>query len=294
MRGDPKKALGRISKGIAGIGKALQDKAFNTVLKPLQGMAADGGIDAVSKGARENGLQKILKPITNKLGGGALAGVGGTILKRIPVLGILVDVALNKAGGLSWVNSIINGIAEGMGGMTGAATGYAIGSAAGGAAGALAGFGVGAIPGQMLGGALGAFVGSMVGAALARGTLNLGREALGQEAVSAPDMPGSFSEAFDNLKGSFSSDSGKSEAVKLNLPATFDGTNSTPEGMNLPDGFGSSFNINVTEMPPVTTKLTKKKEDLSQEVQNPPALSATDSQMDPYRSLALTKYQLAF
>ena len=57
---------------------------------------------------------------------------------------------------------------------------------------------------------------------------------------------------------------------------------------------GSSFNINVTEMPPVTTKLTKKTEDLPQEIENPPALSATDSQMDPYRSLALSKYQLAF
>ena len=64
--------------------------------------------------------------------------------------------------------------------------------------------------------------------------------------------------------------------------------------MNMPDGFGSTVNFNVTDMPPTTTKISKKNQDPSQEVENPPALSATDSQMDPYRSLALTKYQLAF
>ncbi len=294
LRGDPKKALGRISKGISGIGKALKDKAFNSVLKPLQGMAASGGVDKLDDGARATGLNRLLKPITDRLPGAASKGLGKTLLTRVPVLGILVDVALNKAGGLSWVNSIINGIAEGMGGMTGAGAGYAVGSTVGATVGALAGFGVGAIPGKFLGGALGALVGSMIGASLARGTVNLGREALGQEAVAAPDMPGSVVDALGNLTGAYSPESDKPEAVRLNLPATFEGAESTPDGMNMPDGFGSTVNFNVTDMPPTTTKISKKNQDPSQEVENPPALSATDSQMDPYRSLALTKYQLAF
>lgn len=294
LRGDPKKALGRISRGIAGIGQALKDKAFNTVLKPLQGMATAGGVDKLDDGARATGLNRLLKPITDRLPGAASKGLGKTLLARVPVLGILVDVALNKAGGLSWVNSIINGIAEGMGGMTGAGAGYAVGSTVGAGVGALAGFGIGAIPGKFLGGALGALVGSMIGASLARGTVNLGREALGQEAVAAPDMPGSVVDAVGNLTGLYSPEKDKPEAVKLNLPATFEGTESTPEGMSMPDGFGSSFNINVTEMPPVTTKLTKEEPAKAKKVESPPALSATDSEMDQYRGLALTKYQLAF
>ena len=290
LKGDLKSAVSRVTGGIGDVGKYLRDQVLKAGEGTLSAFKESKGIKTLSDSARSSGLAKILKPITKLLGvsASAVTRLAQPLVQNFPVLGMLVDIGLNKAGGLEWVDSIVRGIASGLLGFKGAAVGLKLG--------ALAGTAVMPGAGTVVGGALGMIVGSMVGGAIgdASGKAVLGLAGREQIDPEVPQPLLDFIADQESKRGVGARLEGEPEAVKLNLPKTFEGMESTPEGMNLPDGFGSSFNINVTEMPPVTTKLTKKTEDLPQEVQNPPALSATDSQMDPYRSLALSKYQLAF
>jgi hypothetical protein len=290
LKGDLKSAVSRVTGGIGDVGKYLRDQVLKAGEGKLSSFKADKGIKTLSDSARASGLAKILKPITKLLGvsASAVTRLAQPLVQNFPVLGMLVDIGLNKAGGLEWVDAIVRGIASGLLGFKGAAVGMKLG--------ALAGTAVMPGPGTVVGGALGMIVGSMVGGAIgdASGKAVLGLAGREQIDPEVPKPLQDFIAGEEAKRGVGTRLEGPAEAVKLNLPATFDGTASTPDGMNMPDGFGSTVNFNVTDMPPTTTKLSKKTEDPSQEVENPPALSATDSQMDPYRNLALTKYQLAF
>ncbi len=294
-RGNFRSAVDRVTGGIGEAANALRKKAFDMAEKPLGAFRDSKGIKPLSNGARASGLAKILKPILKTLGvsAGAVTKLATPLLKRVPVIGTIIDIGLNKAGGMEWIDAIVRGIGSGIAGFTGGAAGMKAGAAIGFGVGGTMFPVLGAVPGSLIGGALGLLVGSMVGGAIGDGAGRMALEAGGRPQKDAELTEGTV-DFVGNATGLYSPESDKPEAVKLNLPATFEGTKSTPEGMSTPDGFGSSFNINVTEMPTKTTKLTKDESAKATKVETPPALSATDSEMDHYRSLALTKYQLAF
>ena len=82
--------------------------------------------------------------------------------------------------------------------------------------------------------------------------------------------------------------------VTADLSGRFEGMESTPQGMSLPEGSGSTVNVEAVELPPTTTKVSKQDSSSTEQVvSEPPALAATDPEMDTYRAYALQQYQLA-
>ena len=110
-------------------------------------------------------LEKMLSPLSRIFGPGGsklLKGMIG-ILSKIPGIGMLIDIAINKGlDGMDWTESIIRGVSSGAAG--------AVGAAAGAKAGGAAGFVIGtAVPGigNVIGATIGAILGGFLGAAAA-------------------------------------------------------------------------------------------------------------------------------
>ena len=110
-------------------------------------------------------LEKMLSPLLTIFGKGGskiLKGLIG-VLSKIPGIGMLIDIAINRGlDGMDWTQSIIRGVGSGAAG--------AVGAAAGAKAGGAAGFVIGtAVPGigNVIGATIGAIVGGFLGAAAA-------------------------------------------------------------------------------------------------------------------------------
>lgn len=288
IRGDFGAAANRITQPLKDLGRSLSNRVFGAAEAPLTKFKGEKGIKTLSNSARESGLVKVLQPITRLLGvpANVVKKMAAPILKRIPVVGILVDIALNKAGGLDWINSIVNGIVTGIGGFTGAWAGAKLGGGIGLVA--------GGPPGSAIGAVLGGLVGSMFGAQIAEAKITPAvRGSLGMDPeVTSPETGTIISNLGIDTNLNF--DGKETPKVDLNLPNRFEGTESTLSGMTLSEDFGSSVDVDITELPPITTKLRAETPTQPQHVPSPPALSATDDEMDQYRSLALKEYQLAF
>lgn len=154
---------GAAKKGVTWVGDRIGDgkKLFGDLADKVKGMAPA----KASPKEQIGWLEKMLSPIARLFGPGGsklLKGMVG-ILTKIPGIGMLIDIAINKGlDGMSWTESIIRGVASG-------ATG-AVGAAAGAKAGALAGGAIGTIVpglGNVIGAAIGAVVGGFLGAAAA-------------------------------------------------------------------------------------------------------------------------------
>jgi len=301
LRGNYKEAGSKIFSGFKAGTEGLRNAAMKMFGKPIENYAQSQGVPKLNPAQRAGGLTKIFQPILNSLGISTAAA--SKVLKsfaKLPVVGILVDIALNKAGGLSWVDSIINGIATGIAG--------AVGWKAGGAVGASIGTAVMPGPGTAVGGILGAIAGSILAANLAESGLNAGREAMGMEPVVRPETSQeTLNQISTMIPGAeFLRDSGSSmrpgggtnldgaPIVQADLSAgRFENIPSTPEGMFTPEA-GSTVNFDMIELPPTTTRVAPEQKDEGGEVEPVPALSASDSEMNPYRSLALRQYQIAY
>lgn len=300
LKGNYKEAGSKIFSGFQQGTRGLRNAALNVFGKPIEKYAQSQNVPKLNPAQRAGGLTKIFQPILNALG--ISTAVASKFLKqfaRLPVFGILVDVALNKAGGLSWVDSIINGIATGIAG--------AVGWKAGGALGATVGSAILPGPGTAVGGLLGAVAGSMIAANLSEAAVNAAREAAGMAPVVRPEVsqetlnqlstmiPGT---EFLRDSGSSMRSSGKTNLdgapiIEGSLTGRFTDIPSTPEGMFTPEA-GSTVNFDMIELPPTTTRVTPEQKDEGGEVESVPALSASDNEMNPYRSLALRQYQIAY
>ena len=125
-----------------------------------------GDTSAIGPRQKATWLENMLSPIARMFGGkgGAkfLKGLVG-VLERIPGIGMLIDIAINKGlDGMSWTESIIRGMSSGAGG--------AVGALAGAKAGGLAGAAIGTVVpgiGNIIGGVVGAAIGGFLGAAAA-------------------------------------------------------------------------------------------------------------------------------
>lgn len=301
LRGNYKEAGSKAFKGFSKGMRGMKNAAMGVFGKPIEKFAESKGIEKLTNVQRSAGLKKIFDPIIKALG--VPFNVASKILKnvaRLPVVGILVDVALNKAGGLGWVDSIINGLATGIAG--------AVGWQAGGMAGATVGTAIMPGPGTAIGGILGAIGGSMLAANLAENGVNAIRTATGNEAVVRPEtsqetlnqlstmIPGAdfLRDSGSTVRDAGGGNAGGAPLPSLNLSGRFDNIPSTPDGMFTP-GEGSSFSFDMIEMPPTTTKIPKQGGgDNEQPVEGPPALAASDSEMNVYKAMALQQYQIAY
>ena len=73
-------------------------------------------------------------------------------------------------------------------------------------------------------------------------------------------------------------------------------TNSTPEGMSIPESITNSFDTSVIELPPIVTKIPSENkaggELFSETVNQSTEISITDPDMDVYRIFSAKAYQL--
>ena len=127
-----------------------------------------GDTSAIGPKQKATWLENMLSPVARMFGGktGAkfLKGLVG-VLERIPGIGMLIDIAINKGlDGMSWTQSIIRGMSSGAGGAVGAWAGAQAGGLAGASIGTVVP-GIGNIIGGVVGAAIGAFLGAAAGGA---------------------------------------------------------------------------------------------------------------------------------
>ena len=259
-------------------------KSIGNSLNPLK--TADEKAASVAK--KDNWLKRALQPLMDRFPGINIGKALG-VLKRVPLLGIGIDVAINRGlEGENWVQSILSGILSGSLGFVGGAAGAKAGGVAGAALGSIVpGFGT------AIGGVLGAAVGGLLGAYLA----GMGGEKIGDSIAEA----GGFA-TDKSAKGETSSlaVSGEKAAPIISSPAkTATKGLSTPAGMGLPSSEAGGNVTNVDLGTEVIDASSPKEEPAPRDQKNygevnpVPIIMSSDPETDIYRSLATTVYDLA-
>ena len=264
-------------------------------------------MEPATQAQKDGWLKKALSPILDRFNmpSGMMSKFMG-VLKRVPLLGIGIDIAINKGiAGQDWTESIVRGLFSGGFGAIGAGAGAAAGKVVGAAAGTLLipVPGLGTAVGMGLGGALGGLIGSMLAGFLGDrvGAMTY-EEFSGKTATENPLVTDEQVDSITNtVKGAFSSDdqlshthSDKERIPMVASAKTITEGLSTPEGMQMPSG--GNTEINVTELPPTITKVPAAGSTAPTsegDISAPPTLSAIDSEMNMYRSVATKEYQLA-
>lgn len=267
--------------------KDLGSKAMEK-LNPVKAYATKEGIEAGTDASRAKGIQDLLGKVFEKAGiagKGILKNVGKLakgILKRVPVIGLAIDVMLNKASGQGTSEAIIRGLASSIAGMVGMKAGAAIG----------AGVGTIAIPipgvGTAVGGILGGLIGSILAGSGADALAKAGMESAGMETTSNEEMTNNIGAKVESVIGSNnSSTAGQPSPAAAITPST----PSTPDGMQTPAESSTTNNVNVQQLPATMEKIESEKKEVLSE-QTPPAISTRDPQTDIYRAMASKNYQM--
>ena len=267
--------------------KDLGSKAMET-LNPIKSYATSQGIKEGTDASRAKGIQDLLGRVFEKAGiagSGILKNVGKLakgILKRVPVIGLAIDVMLNKAGGQGTSEAVIRGLASSIAGMVGMKAGAAIG----------AGVGTIAIPipgvGTAVGGILGGLIGSILAGSGADALAKAGMESAGMETTSNEEMTNNIGAKVESVIGNNnSSTAGQPSPAAAITPST----PSTPDGMQTPAESSTTNNVNVQQLPATMEKIESEKKEVLPE-QTPPAISTRDPQTDIYRAMASKNYQM--
>lgn len=274
-------------------------------------------------------FKKFLQPVITKLPKSLakrILSVTDWAFRRLPVLGGMIDFALNKMAGQGDAEALVRAIGSSVLGAGGWWAGGKAGAAIGFAGGSLFA-GVGALPGAALGGIIGAILGSIGAGALGdqlgawiyegqTGNVRTENKVLGADTVEplvnlisgageppeapgeAPDSSGSTPIASATIK----SPSGEtlhspdSEHVKVpvrDYSKIFSEGSSTIASLDPSAVLGSS-DINFMELPPVMTNLKSDKPNTSSgdAGQTVPSFATSSKAVDYYRAFASKEYQL--
>ena len=254
-------------------------------------------------------LERALEPLSKKfpqLAGGISKATGGIkqILRRIPLLGFGIDLALNKGvEGQDWTqaiiralgSSIVGGVSAAVGAKVGGGAGAIVGTAVFPGIGTLIGGGIGAALGAIIAGIGGGYLGDQAGAKvfeMGGGELTDPAERKGGSVIkalnSALDMSGS-----DVLNASTAPAAENSEGLRR---PDFTASGSTPSGMDLSKAYGS--NTTFIELPGTVQDLRQpqqpqqREDEESRQAITLPSYPTQDSDMDSYRIFASQMYQL--
>ena len=260
-------------------------KSIGNSLNPLR--SADE--KAASAAKKDNWLKRALQPLVDKFPG---INIGKTlgILKRVPILGIGIDVAINRGlEGENWVQSIVSGILSGSAGFIGGAAGAKAGGIAGAALGSIVpGFGtaIGSVLGAAVGGLLGAYLAGMGGEKLGDTIAEAGGFATDKSAKGVTTPPGSVP--------------AEKATPKVTIPSKLTEGLSTPTGMGLPSSEAGGNVTNVDLGTEVIDATQPKQEAAPRDMKNygevnpVPTIMSSDPETDFYRTLSTTVYDLAF
>jgi hypothetical protein len=284
--GRMKEGAGKFMTGFKDLGSKAMEK-----LNPIKAYATKEGIEAGTDASRAKGIQDLLGKVFEKAGiagTGILKNVGKLakgILKRVPVIGLAIDVMLNKASGQGSSEAIIRGLASSISGMVGLKAGAAIG----------AGVGTVAIPipgiGTAVGGILGGLIGSILAGSGADALAKAGMESVGMETTSNEKMAENITPKIESAYNSITGGNGSTAGQPSPAAAITPSTPSTPDGMQLPEGTNTTNTVNVQEMPPIMDNLKEEKAEVIEE-QTLPTISTRDPQTNFYRAMASKNYQL--
>lgn len=182
-----KNILKRGLKFVKNLGKGLIDQITKATGKTVAGEVAEGaGKEGAKQAARSNWLKKMFEPLAKAFpkAKGALNSAIPGLLRRIPFIGIGIDIALNKGlNGQDWTEAIVRGLFSGTFGAVGAVAGAKAGGAIGGTIGLALG-GIGAIPGAVIGAGLGGLLGGIAANYLGDMTGEKVLQSLGYETTS--------------------------------------------------------------------------------------------------------------
>lgn len=263
---------------------------------------ATGDLGDAAKGATEakqvSWLKKAMKPIADKFPGAMklFGKFAKGALRTIPVLGFLIDLALNKGvDGEPWIQAILSSLASSTAGAVGAAAGAKAGFALGGAIGLPFG-GVGAFVGAPVGAAIGGIVGGMLAGMTADNLVD------GMFEGNVPAPVGSLGDALgsptSSMDAALTPSKGEGDHSPLvNIPK-IEGFSkgSTPSGMQEKVDTGAAFSgAQIIEMPPIMTDMRTAPnvdDKINTEVQQPPRISSSDPDMDAYRVNSAKEYQM--
>lgn len=263
---------------------------------------ATGDLADASKGAKEakhlGWLKKAMKPIERffpgamKLFGKFAKGA----LRTIPVLGFLIELALNRGvEGEPWIQAILSSLAGSTAGAVGAAAGAKAGFALGGTIGLPFG-GVGAFIGAPVGAAIGGIVGGMLAGMTADHLVDTMFEGKAPSAVGTTgDALGSPTSSMDAALTPTKGEGDHSPLVNIPKIEGFS-KGSTPSGMQEKVDTDAAFNgAQIIEMPPIMTDLRTVPDiddKINTEIQQPPRISSADPDMDFYRMNSAKEYQM--
>ena len=277
-------------------------------INPVKNWFKSQGMKEATQQQKDGWLKRALAPIVDKFNlPSGLATKFLKTLKNIPLLGIGIDIAINKGiAGQDWTEAIVRRLFSGGFGAIGATAGAAAGKVVGAAAGTalIPVPGLGTAVGMGLGGALGGLIGSMLAGFLGDKIGAMSYEGFtGMDATDNPAVTDDqINSITDTVKSTLDGDktlgahthSDKERIQMTDMAKNATNGLSTPEGMEMPSG--SSTEVTMTELPPITTQIPVSRETTNpqpEEVERPPALSAVDDEMDQYRAMAVSQYQLA-
>ena len=276
-------------------------------------------------GAFKKFIQPVLAKLPKSLAKRILS-VTDWAFRKLPVIGGLVDFALNKMAGQGDAEAMMRAIGSSVLGAGGWWAGGKAGAAIGFAGGSLFA-GVGALPGAAIGGIIGAILGSIGAGALgdqlgawvyegSTGNTRTENEVLGSDTVqpladmisgagTPPEAPGEAPDSSGSTpitSATIESPSGEtlhspdSEHVKVPIrdySKIFSEGSSTVAGLD-PSSVLAASDINFMELPPVMTKLKsdKPKTSSGDPGQTVPSFATSSKSVDYYRAFASKEYQL--
>ena len=264
-----------------------------------------GNKKATTTPAQQEGwIKRTLDPLADipvlKSALGNTAGLARKLLRSVPLLGMAIDIFLNrKIEGQNWTESIIRGMLSGTAGAVGAAGGAKIGGLIGAGAGSVVP-GIGTILGGLVGSALGGLVGSILAGAVGDKVGGMTYEKFTGMPASGNTVTDSIIDAGISATNSFTGSGGTNvddDTKKVSIPTN----NIQPVGEdpNRTNIGTSPSNVEKTttfeQLPPNITSIDAPKTDTNPVMQNNlPKIKTSDTESDYYRGMAMDKFDLVF
>ena len=264
---------------------------------------AGDGYKPASEAAKKNWIKKALEPL-EKLG--PLKGVIGKanslatgLLKRLPIVGMAIDILLNKnIEGQDWTEAIVRGIFSGGAGAIGAAGGAKVGAVLGGALGSVVPV-VGTAIGAGLGAGLGGLIGSMIAGAIGDKAGSMTYEQFSGMTAKSNVVTDAIIDAGASATKSITGggmETTADGAEKVTMDASSFNPPAADDSKMYVDDDGGTGSINYVDMPPSFTQIPIQKESSNNgfTYEDAPSIPTSDSESDFYRALAMDRYDLSF
>jgi len=288
-----KDLMGKGGQSLKNLGGSIKTKATEA----FGAMGSKGSTQAAKEGWISRALEPLKKmPMLKGLLKNTKS-LAKSMLRSIPLLGMAIDILLNKKmEGQDWTQAIIRGIFSGGAGAFGATGGAKVGMVVGAGLGSVV-----PVVGTAIGGALGAGLGGLIGSMLAGALGDKVGEITYEKFTGMKAQPNVVTDAITDtamaaIGKSVDSEMSGGETPKVDVPLPNVTDQSTPEGMNVDPELEAESEVTVTELPPTITKVPTQSQEqpVAQDSQDVDFIVTSDPESNFYRNLAMDRYDLSF